>query len=141
MGDGEGFGGTINFPFPAGATGDVYRAALDAVVLPLVERWKPTWLLVSAGFDGHRRDPITGLGLSAGDFADLTRVLDGLVAPGHQVVFLEGGYDLQGLADSSGATVASMCDVSYRPEAATSGGPGVHVVDAVVARRREAGLD
>ena len=48
---------TVNFPFPAGATGDVYRAALDAVVVPLVERWQPTWLLVSAGFDGHRRDP------------------------------------------------------------------------------------
>ncbi len=57
MGDGDGYGTTVNFPFPAGATGDVYRAALDAVVLPLVDRWQPTWLLVSAGFDGHRRDP------------------------------------------------------------------------------------
>jgi acetoin utilization deacetylase AcuC-like enzyme len=141
MGDGDGYGATVNFPLPAGATGDVYRAGLDAVVVPLAERWQPTWLLVSAGFDGHRRDPITGLGLTAGDFADMTDVLSGLVAPGHQVVFLEGGYDLQGLADSAGATVAAMCDVRYRPEAPTSGGPGGHVVDAVVARRRQAGLD
>jgi len=141
MGDGDGYGATLNFPFPAGATGDVYRRALDTVVAPLVERWQPTWLLVSAGFDGHRRDPITGLALSAGDFADLTTALDGYVAPGRQIVFLEGGYDLQGLADSAGAAVASMCDVSYRPEAPTSGGPGGHVVDAVVARRRQAGLD
>jgi acetoin utilization deacetylase AcuC-like enzyme len=141
MGEGDGFGTTINFPFPAGTTGDVYRTALDAVVRPLVDRWQPTWLLVSAGFDGHRRDPITGLGLSAGDFADFTIVLDGLVPPGHQIVFLEGGYDLQGLADSAGASVAAMCDVSYRPEAPTSGGPGGHVVDAVVARRHQYGLD
>jgi len=141
MGDGDGYGATINFPFPAGATGDVYRHALDTVVAPLVERFRPTWLLVSAGFDGHRRDPITGLGLTAGDFADLTTVLGGYVPSGRQVVFLEGGYDLQGLADSAGAAVASMCDVSYRPETPTSGGPGAHVVDAVVARRRQAGLD
>jgi len=141
MGEGDGYGATVNFPFPAGATGDVFLSALDTVVTPLVEHWRPTWLLVSAGFDGHRRDPITGLGLSAGDFADLTLVLDGYVEPGHQIVFLEGGYDLQGLADSAGAAVAAMCDVAYRPEAPTSGGPGAHVVDAVVARRRQAGLD
>ena len=141
MGEGDGYGATINFPFPAGTTGDVYRAALDAVVAPLAERWKPTWLLTSAGFDGHHRDPITGLGLSAGDFADFTTVLGGLVPPGRQIVFLEGGYDLQGLADSAGAAVAAMCDVRYRPESPTSGGPGAHVVDAVVARRRQAGLD
>ena len=80
MGDGDGFGATINFPLPSGATGDVYRTAMDTVLAPLVEHWQPTWLLVSAGFDGHRRDPITGLGLSAGDFADFTRVLGGVRA-------------------------------------------------------------
>ncbi len=141
MGDGDGFGATINFPFPAGATGDVYRSALDEVVVPLVARWQPTWLLVSAGFDGHRRDPITGLGLTAGDFADFTRVLDELVPRGHQIVFLEGGYDMQGLAESAGAAVAEMCGEDFRPEGATSGGPGAHVVDAVRERRHQAGLD
>jgi acetoin utilization deacetylase AcuC-like enzyme len=141
MGDGDGWGTTINFPFPAGATGDVYRSALDLVVAPYAAAWQPTWLLVSAGFDGHRRDPITGLGLAAGDFADFTRALGQLVEPGHQIIFLEGGYDLQGLADSVGATLGELCGQQYRPEAATSGGPGHHVVDAVLARRLQAGLD
>jgi acetoin utilization deacetylase AcuC-like enzyme len=140
MGDGDGYGLTVNFPFPAGTTGDVYRAALDRVVAPLVDEWQPTWVLVSAGFDGHRRDPITGLGLTSGDFADLTRAIAGLVPVGRQVIFLEGGYDLQGLADSAGSSVAALCDHDYRPEPPTSGGPGAHVVDAVLARRQQSGL-
>ncbi len=141
MGDGDGWGSTINFPFPAGATGDIYRSAIDLVVAPYAAAWQPTWLLVSAGFDGHHRDPITGLGLSSGDYADFTRVLGELVEPGHQVIFLEGGYDLQAVADSTGAFLGQLCGQDYRPEVATSGGPGHHVVDAVVARRYQAGLD
>ena len=54
-GDAEpGSGTTLNLPVPAGATGDVYLCAVDGVVAPLVERFAPTWLLVSAGFDAHR---------------------------------------------------------------------------------------
>ena len=140
MGVDDGYGTTVNFPLPAGATGDVYRLAFDQVLAPLVDEARPTWLLVSAGFDGHRRDPLTGLGLSAGDFADLTLALTGLVPSGHQVVFLEGGYDLEGVAHSTGSVLASLCDVDYRPEAPTVGGPGRHVVEAVQLRRFEAGL-
>jgi acetoin utilization deacetylase AcuC-like enzyme len=140
MGVGDGYGATVNLPLPAGATGDVYRLAVDHVLAPLVAATRPTWLLVSAGFDGHRRDPLTGLGLSAGDFADLTRELGTLVPPGRQIVFLEGGYDLEGLANSTGSVVAALCDETYRPEEATSGGPGRQVVEAVQMRRHEAGL-
>jgi len=137
MGSGDAFGHTMNFPFPPGATGDVYRAALDEVVMPFADEWRPTWMLVSAGFDAHRCDPLTGLGLQAGDFADLTRELVAVVPPGKRLVFLEGGYDLDALADSSGATLAALVDVDHRPEGATSGGAGRHVVDAL-ARLREA---
>ena len=83
---------------------------------------------------------ITGLGLSAGDFADFTRDLSAFVEPGHQIVFLEGGYDLEGLAASAGATLSRLCGEDYRPEAPTSGGPGLHVVEAVQMKRHEAGL-
>jgi acetoin utilization deacetylase AcuC-like enzyme len=140
MGRGEGLGTTLNFPLPAGATGDVYRLAIDQVLAPMIADFDPTWLLTSAGFDGHRRDPLTGLGLTAGDFADITMALGQFVEPGHQVVFLEGGYDLQGLAESAGAVAAALCDETYRPEAATSGGPGRHVVEAMQMRRHESGL-
>jgi acetoin utilization deacetylase AcuC-like enzyme len=141
VGRGEGTGATINFPLPAGATGDVHRRALDEVVAPVVDRWRPTWLLVSAGFDAHVRDPLTGLGLSSGDFADLTRELFHYVPAGRRVVFLEGGYDLQGLRDSVAATLAAMVDVDTRPEPATSDGPGATVVEAVARMRARRGLD
>lgn len=134
-GEGEGLGANINFPMPAGVTGDVYRAGLDEVVAPLVERWRPTWLLVSAGFDAHRNDPLTGLGLTAGDFADLTSDLKAMVPPGRCVLFLEGGYDLDALALSVGAAVGALVGVDHRPERSTGGGPGRTVVDAVRQRR------
>ena len=71
-GTGAGRGTTMNIPLPPGATGDVYLRAFDEVVAPVVERFAPTWLLISAGFDAHRDDPLTELGLTAGDFPLLT---------------------------------------------------------------------
>ena len=126
-------GTNVNLPLPAGATGDVALAALDEVVLPAIERFAPTWLLVSAGFDGHRADPLTGLGYSSGDFADLSARLRGVVPDGRRIDFLEGGYDLQALADSVGACLAALVGEEHRPEPATAGGPGRHVVDAAAA--------
>jgi acetoin utilization deacetylase AcuC-like enzyme len=123
-------GTTVNVPLPAGATGDVALAAFDEVVLPAIARFAPTWLLVSAGFDGHRADPLTGLGFSSGDFSDLSARLVGVVPAGRRIDFLEGGYDLQALADSAGASLAAVAGEDHRPEAATAGGPGRHVVDA-----------
>jgi acetoin utilization deacetylase AcuC-like enzyme len=129
-GEGAGAGTTINFPFPPGATGDTYRAALDDVLAGAVESFEPSWVIVSAGFDGHRADPLTDLGLSAGDFADLTTAVVGSVGPGHRLAFLEGGYDLTALAESAAASIAALAGESYRPEAPTSGGPGGAVVEA-----------
>ena len=128
VGTGRGKGATLNLPFPAGTTGDAYRAAIDEVVVPFAERFCPTWVLASAGFDAHRADPITDMGLSAGDFADLTERVMWLAAPGRRIAFLEGGYDLDALAASAGACVAALAGASWRPEAPTSGGPGRDVV-------------
>ena len=120
-GAGQGRGTTINIPLPAGTAGDAYRLAFDEVVVPAAEAFSPTWVLVSCGFDAHRDDPLTDLGLSAGDFADLTRRVVHLAHPGRRVLFLEGGYDLQALALSSGATVAALVGSDFRPERETSG--------------------
>ena len=74
---------TLNFPLPPGATGDVALAALDEVVAPAVDRFGPTWVLVSAGFDAHRADPLAELAWSAGDYSALgTRVLEFAPGPG-----------------------------------------------------------
>lgn len=129
LGQGEGL--TVNLPMPAGATGDVYRRALDDVVVPLADRWGPTWVLCSAGFDGHRDDPVTDLGLSAGDFGDLTRVVLSLAPRGRRLVFLEGGYDLAAVANSTASCLAAMAGEQRHTEPSTSGGPGHEVVDAV----------
>ncbi|MBT3246560.1 MAG: histone deacetylase [Actinobacteria bacterium] len=131
-GEGDGAGTTLNMPLPAGAAGDTYRYGLDAVVVPAIERFDPAWLLVSAGFDGHRLDPLSNLGLTSGDFADLIARIVGLVPTGRCVMFLEGGYDLGALADSAGASLAAVVGVDHRPEPSSGEGPGCDVVDHVV---------
>ncbi len=137
-GVGEGEGRTVNVPVPPRATGDVYRTAVDEVVGPLAEEIGATWLLVSAGFDGHRADPLTSLGLSAGDYADMTAALAALVPPGRVLAFLEGGYDLEALRDSTAATMAALGGAHLHPEAPTGGGPGRDAVAAASLAHRRA---
>ena len=96
-------------------------------------------MLLSAGFDAHRDDPLTDLGLTSGDFGDLTLDLCSLVDAGRRVVFLEGGYDLGAIADSSAATVAALCGQRLHPEAPTSGGPGDDAVERVSSVREHLG--
>ena len=127
--EGEGF--TVNVPLPPGATGSTYRLAFDKIVVPLVEVFQPDWVLVSAGFDAHREDPLTDMGLTSGDFADLTLNLFNLAPKNRCIFFLEGGYNLQALTDSVTASFASILGVNLRPEAATGDGPGEEVVNRV----------
>ncbi len=129
LGAGPGLGATVNFPLPAGATGDVFLAALDTAA-PLVEQFAPTWVLVSAGYDAHRADPLTGLALSSGDYAALTAGVLALGPAGRTVMFLEGGYDFDALRASVEATVTTILGVPVRPEPPTAGGPGHTVVHA-----------
>lgn len=130
-GEGRGAGYTINVPFPAGTPGDAYRMAVDEVVVPAAERFGPTWVLLSAGFDAHRADPLTQLSLTSGDYVDLTRRVVDLVPAGHRIAFLEGGYDLDALNASAGACVAALAGEVFRPESASAGEKGRSVVDAV----------
>ncbi len=124
-------GATVNVPLPAGATGDVVQRALAEVAGPVVDCFAPTWVLVSAGFDAHRADPLAELELSAGDFALLAREVAGWApGPGRTVVFLEGGYDLEALRASVAATLGALVDApaAAGAEAPTAGGPGLEAV-------------
>jgi acetoin utilization deacetylase AcuC-like enzyme len=122
---------TVNIPVPAGATGNVLCQAFDDVVAPVAERFAPTWVLVSAGFDAHRDDPLADLALTAGDFADLAARVRGFApAPGRTALFLEGGYELTALRRSVGAATGALLGSAYRPEPASSGGPGASAVEA-----------
>jgi acetoin utilization deacetylase AcuC-like enzyme len=133
---------TVNVPLPAGATGDVVRRALDEVAAPVVAEFAPTWVLVSAGFDAHRADPLADLALSAGDFADLAGDVAGY-APrdGRMVLFLEGGYDLEALRSSVAATLGALGGTgvgSGEGERPTAGGAGSHAVGAAADERARA---
>ncbi len=128
---------TINLPFPQGTTGDVFLRAYDTVVAEAVDRFKPTWVLVSAGFDSHREDPLGGLGLSAGDYGLMVQRLAAF-APGRTVLFLEGGYNLDATALSVGSTAAALVGAPYTSEAPTNAGPGGRVIDAAADANAEA---
>ena len=124
-------GTTVNIPVPAYTAGDTYRRAIDEVVVPVAERVDPTWVLISTGFDAHRNDPLTGLGLSSGDYFDLTARLLRLAPAGRRMVFLEGGYDLDAVAHSTAATLGALSGVETRPEPVTTAGPGSDVISRV----------
>jgi acetoin utilization deacetylase AcuC-like enzyme len=111
VGTGEGEGFTLNLPFPAGYGDAQYVQAFLDVVEPIARQFVPEFILVSAGFDAHRRDPLAGMDVTEDGFAKLARVLlrtarelcqDRLVA------VLEGGYDLEGLTRSIAAVLSEM---------------------------------
>jgi acetoin utilization deacetylase AcuC-like enzyme len=137
IGQGAGRGATVNLPFPGGTSGDIYRRALDEVVVPVAERFQPDWVLISAGFDGHRADPLTDLGLTAGDFADLTSRTAALAPAGRRIAFLEGGYDLDALERSVSAAVDALGGVLSRPEPVSTPSPADELAEQVVARARQ----
>ena len=116
---------TVNVPLPPRATGDVVLAALDDVVAPVVERFAPTWVLASAGTTPIAPTPWPG---SASPRAT-SPTSPGASRPSHPqpgrlALLLEGGYDLDALRLSVGASLAAVLDVEFRPEHASSGGPG-----------------
>jgi acetoin utilization deacetylase AcuC-like enzyme len=125
---------TVNIPLPPGATGDVFTRALEEVVAPAAAGFGPTWVLVSAGYDAHRADPLADLGLSSGDYARLAAIVRGFAPQtGRLAFFLEGGYDLDAIRLSVAATLGALTGTHAAAEAPTAGGPGV---DAVARARR-----
>ena len=130
IGAGSAVGTTVNVPLPAGATGDVYAQAWDRVAAPRIDTFEPTWLLVSAGFDAHRADPLTSMGLSAGDYAAMTARVLATVPAGRRILFLEGGYDLDALAETTAAVLSVTVEATYGTESETNGGPGQEAIDA-----------
>ncbi len=108
VGEGPGEGTTANLPLPPGSGDRAYRAALESWLLPLLDRFAPQMLLVSAGFDPHWRDPLGQLLLSVDGYARLVAALAAWAdahAEGRIALVLEGGYDLE-VARAWGPAVA-----------------------------------
>ena len=101
-------GSTVNIPLPFGTAGDVYRTAWSGIVLKIVNDFDPEWVLISAGFDGHTRDPLAGMNLVSDDYGWMASQLAQSL-PGCRTIFaLEGGYDATALEESTAATLAGM---------------------------------
>jgi len=109
--DETGVGNIVNVPLSPGAGGDAFHAAFDDRILPALTKFRPDLIVISAGFDAHRRDPLAAINLDEEDFAWATEELMALAdhcCGGRIVSMLEGGYDLEALAASAAAHVASM---------------------------------
>ena len=109
--DETGVGNIFNSPLAAGDGGAELREAFEDRILPALDVFRPELIIVSAGFDAHERDPLGSLLMTADDFAWVTRELMKSAethCEGRLVAVLEGGYDLQGLADSVSAHVGEL---------------------------------
>lgn len=130
VGYGAGRGRNVNIGLPAGATGQAFRFAFEQVVGPVLSRFAPTWVLISAGFDGHRADPITDLGLTSADYTDSIQEILEFAPAGQRLLFLEGGYDLQALRDCVASGLTATAGGFHRPESPTTGGAGLAEVES-----------
>ena len=115
-GRGPGEGYTINIPLSRGYGDGEYLLFFDKILWPVAQMFKPELILVSAGFDTHRKDPIGGMRMTANGFAALTRSLMELAETcchGRLVMTLEGGYHLEALKQSVKAVLREMADQTY----------------------------
>ena len=137
VGSGDGRGFTVNLPVPPGSDDRVFCSLVDGVAIPLAREFAPQLVLVSAGYDAHRADPLGECAVTEDGYGAMTRSVrragEELGAPVGCV--LEGGYALDALAGSVAATLAAL-----QEPAAVSGirdGAVPRVVDAALERLSE----
>jgi len=110
-GEGRGEGTTLNVPLPPGTDGERWMDAFETRVVPALAEHRPDLIVVSAGYDAHAADPLAELRLSTDTYAHLASRLAeiaGELCGGRTVWVLEGGYDLDALAASVGATLQAL---------------------------------
>ena len=111
VGAGEGLGYTVNAPMPAEFGDPDYLRIFDELIMPIGRAFKPEFIMVSAGFDCHWRDPLGEMQVTEGGFAQMMRRIKRLAAEccgGKIVAALEGGYNLEAIAASGRAVIDEM---------------------------------
>ncbi len=106
-----GLGTTLNCPLPPGAGDEEFLRSLREELAPAAVEFDPDFVLISAGFDAHRRDPLGGLQVSTAAYSEATRIVAEIAdrcAGGRLVSALEGGYDLEALSESVLAHLAAL---------------------------------
>jgi acetoin utilization deacetylase AcuC-like enzyme len=112
-GAGEGNGYTVNVPLHAGVDDAGYMQVFERVLVPLARRYRPQFILVSAGYDAHIGDPLGGMSVTTAGFSELARIVRQLSdeiteCEGRLAAILEGGYNIEALAQSVVATMAAL---------------------------------
>jgi acetoin utilization deacetylase AcuC-like enzyme len=118
VGAGDGAGHTVNVPLSERCDDAEYAAIFDELLEPIADAYRPDLMLVSAGFDAHRDDPLGGMGVSAEGFGALCQRVRDIAdrhAAGRLVMVLEGGYDLTALAESVHACVGVLAGATPPP--------------------------
>ena len=137
IGTHAGTGFTVNLPLAAGATDADYERVYDAIAWPIVKAFNPQFILVSAGFDAYKDDPLAGMRVEAGCFGRLTARLAAIAdecCGGRMVAVTEGGYHLKGIADSLHAVIAALDDEPVAPAMPTASAPRGDATVAAVKR-------
>ena len=113
LGDGEGLGFTVNFPIVAGKGNHFFCSLFQDLAGPVLRDFEPDLILVSAGYDAHRDDPLGGMRLDEAGFGELVRQLNSLaqeLCQGRILYVLEGGYNLKALGQSVLSTLRMSLD-------------------------------
>jgi acetoin utilization deacetylase AcuC-like enzyme len=116
VGEGDGEGHTLNIPLPPETGDEGYRLVFEEVVVPLADAFRPELVLISAGYDPHFADPMSGMLVTAAGFRTLTELAVAAAGrgEGRVVAVLEGGYDLPGLSTSVVATLEVLAQRTAR---------------------------
>lgn len=123
-GSGDAEGTTINFPLPAGTNEKIYEEIFVKKIVPAITEFKPGLILISAGFDAHKDDPLGDMLLTEESFGLFTRILSDAassVCDGKIVSLLEGGYNLDGLSKSVAAHIQVLGGMETIAQTETKG--------------------
>jgi acetoin utilization deacetylase AcuC-like enzyme len=116
-GEGKGEGYTLNIPLGAGTPARSHREAFREGLKRIEQRFHPDLIIISAGFDASRDDPLGGLMLTDNDFAEMTREITGMAnryGSGRVVSILEGGYNLRTLGETVRTHLQALTDAADR---------------------------
>jgi len=119
IGEGEGLGYNVNVPLPFRTGDQIYLKAMDEIVTPIMKQYKPQFILVSAGLDGHYTDPVGSLSLSALCYQQVYETISNATSEmceGKLVSVLEGGYSLKFVGKLAMTAIARMSGAIYSVE-------------------------